>query len=69
MQSEIVRVDVAGNSNTRYVFEELKRAFEQNKKLKRVLLFKGSRLIETNPTNILSNNSEKKYRKIWEQGK
>lgn len=66
-QSERVAVDIVGNKNTRYIFGVIKQAFNQEKTLQEIILFKGGKMVNVARHDILSSKSEKIFRKKWEQ--
>lgn len=68
-QSDRIVVDIIGTNDVRYISQEVKFAFQQNKDLKEIILLKGSREISVVRKNLKSKDYEKKFKKIWEQKK
>lgn len=68
-QSDIVSVNLTNNTDTKYVRETIKKAFTGNSNLKKVILFKGSRLIKITRQDALGKQYEKKFNKIWNKSK
>ena len=67
--ADIVVVDVIGTNDVRYLTKELKSAFENNQGLSKVMLLKGSRIVEVLRSVSITKDFEKKFKKRWEQKK
>lgn len=68
-QAERVLVDMTGTDDTRYLYGEIKNAFDKNVNLKEIKLLKGSREISIPRQFVYNSSFEKRFKKIWEQRK
>ena len=68
-QSDRIVVDIIGTNDVRYISQEVKFAFQQNKDLKEIILLKGSREISFNRNATKSKHFETTFRKEWNKNK
>jgi hypothetical protein len=65
-QAERICVDIVGTTNTNYISENIKKAFEQSGSLKEILLFNGSKLVTVNEKQVQTPNFKSWFKKLWE---
>jgi hypothetical protein len=68
-QSERICVDIIGNNNTKYVAENVEKAFRENPMLREIILLKGSRLVTITRQQAKYRDFRKMFKTIWQQNK
>ena len=68
VQSGRVIVDVIGTNDAKYISSTLKTSFEDNDKLREVILLKGGRMIKVS-RNDIDKRFKKKFERIWSREK
>lgn len=68
-QSERICVDIIGNNNTKYVAENVEKAFRENPMLREIMLLKGSRLVTITRQQAEYRDFRKMFKTIWQQNK